>query len=368
MDMENFTFHLLEKQYENKSALKVIAEYICLHSHTAKPLPDLYCEEFPIKHTLGIQIFVFVAFTSIIMTSVVGNCIVMWIIAKHKVMHRGFNYFLFNMALADFLIALLNVGTTWTFNFYYDWWFGDFCAANLFFGVTPTCVSVFTMTVVSCDRCKAVVNPLWKRPLTNKRTIFVITLIWLSATCIALPVVINSKIEKHYYFSSSSRQLTIQWLCLNEFKYKVLYDNSLLLIQYVIPLIILSATYARIACALQTKQELRESVKQSVTGQSKKKVVKMLAVVVTIFMVCWLPYQLYHALLERMIQDFDIASNSYMIFYWLAMSASVYNPFIYCYTNGRFRIGFRYAFRWLPWINCSYNEYRNSALFKELPR
>lgn len=67
-------------------------------------------------------------------------------------MHRGFNYFLFNIAFADFLIALLNVGTTWTFNFYYDWWYGDFCAVNLFFGVAPTCVSVFTMMAVSWDR------------------------------------------------------------------------------------------------------------------------------------------------------------------------------------------------------------------------
>ena len=37
-------------------------------------------------------------------------------------MHNAFNYFLFNMALADLLIAVLNVGTCWTFNLYYDWW------------------------------------------------------------------------------------------------------------------------------------------------------------------------------------------------------------------------------------------------------
>ncbi|VDK57055.1 unnamed protein product [Gongylonema pulchrum] len=64
----------------------------------------------------------------------------------------------------------------------------------------------------------------------------------------------------------------------------------------------------------------------------------MLAIMVAIFMVCWLPYQLYHALLERLIQNFELASHSYMIFYWLAMSAASYNPFIYCYTNARYVI------------------------------
>lgn len=39
-----------------------------------------------------------------------------------QVMHHAFNIFLFNMALADLLIALFNVGTSWTYNVYYDWW------------------------------------------------------------------------------------------------------------------------------------------------------------------------------------------------------------------------------------------------------
>ncbi|KIH59377.1 hypothetical protein ANCDUO_10394 [Ancylostoma duodenale] len=61
-------------------------------------------------------------FISLMATAVVGNAVVMWIIYKHKVMHHGFNYFLFNMAFADLLIAVFNVGTSWTFNLYHDWW------------------------------------------------------------------------------------------------------------------------------------------------------------------------------------------------------------------------------------------------------
>jgi hypothetical protein len=99
------------------------------------------------------QIIVATAFTGLIIAAVVGNLLVMWIIAAHKCMHRNFNYFLFNMAFADFLIALLNAGSSWTYNFYYDWWYGEiFCAVNQFFGIVPTCVSVFTMVVVSLDR------------------------------------------------------------------------------------------------------------------------------------------------------------------------------------------------------------------------
>ena len=71
---------------------------------------------------------------------------------KLQVMDTGFNRFLFNMALADLMIALFNVGTTWTFNFYYDWWYGSLCTPTTFFGIAPTTVSVFSMMSLSWDR------------------------------------------------------------------------------------------------------------------------------------------------------------------------------------------------------------------------
>lgn len=57
----------------------------------------------------------------------------------------------------------------------------------------------------------------------------------------------------------------------------------------------------------------------------------MLALVVVIFMVCWLPYQLYHisALFDQG------GAHLYLVFYWLAMSACMYNPIIYCVFNAR---------------------------------
>uniref|UniRef100_A0A914YA50 G-protein coupled receptors family 1 profile domain-containing protein n=1 Tax=Panagrolaimus superbus TaxID=310955 RepID=A0A914YA50_9BILA len=94
----------------------------------------------------------------------------------------------------------------------------------------------------------------------------------------------------------------------------------------------------------------------------------MLGLVVAIFMICWAPYQLYHLFLERLLNDFIIASYTYMVFYWMAMSACVYNPIIYCYFNVRFRIGFRYAFRWLPFFNFQLNEREYSQLFPDAAR
>nr|XP_006817377.1 PREDICTED: tachykinin-like peptides receptor 99D-like [Saccoglossus kowalevskii] len=80
-------------------------------------------------------------------------------------------------------------------------------------------------------------------------------------------------------------------------------------------------------------------------------VVKMMILVVVIFATCWLPVHIYF-LLGRSYSDVlyshPNAREIYMAVFWLGMSNSMYNPFIYCWLNDRFRRGFRKALRWLP--------------------
>uniref|UniRef100_A0A7E4VN53 G_PROTEIN_RECEP_F1_2 domain-containing protein n=1 Tax=Panagrellus redivivus TaxID=6233 RepID=A0A7E4VN53_PANRE len=54
-----------------------------------------------------------------------------------------------------------------------------------------------------------------------------------------------------------------------------------------------------------------------------------------------------------------------MVFYWMAMSACVYNPLIYCYFNVRFRTGFCYAFRWIPMVKNRNLENERNVLFPQ---
>ncbi|CAD5221158.1 unnamed protein product [Bursaphelenchus xylophilus] len=336
--------------YSNQST--EIADYVCTNIGGLK---DLYCGEFPIKHSRSVEWFVWISFSSLISVALIGNASVMWIIINNKAMHYSFNYFLFNMAVADFLMALLNTGTTWTFNFYYDWWYGSFCHFNNFFGVAPTCISVFTMMIVSHDRCTAIVDPLGKFAMSRRRTLSLIVAIWLAAALVSLPNVLASRVETRYYYSKMSKSLTTTYLCKNEYDYKFVYDDALFVVQYAIPLLVLTYTFARILFALRRNNfpsSSRISQPRNLE-RDKRKIVKMLALVVIIFMVCWLPYQLYHMFPEFFMgkDDTNFGTYRYLFFYWLAMSACMYNPIIYCVFSARFRVGFVYLFRWLPFID-----------------
>lgn len=67
-------------------------------------------------------------------------------------------------------------------------------------------------------------------------------------------------------------------------------------------------------------------------------VVKMMIVVVIIFAVCWLPTHVFFILSNArpsLLVDMKDLQHVYLVFYWLAMSNSVYNPIIYCCMNAK---------------------------------
>ncbi|CAJ0597130.1 unnamed protein product [Cylicocyclus nassatus] len=77
------------------------------------------------------------------------------------------------------------------------------------------------------------------------------------------------------------------------------FDHILFLIQYALPLFVLSFTFARIAWAFRATDMASDSnSKGSNHTRAKNKAVKMLALMVITFMFCWLPYVLYHTFLN----------------------------------------------------------------------
>jgi len=68
----------------------------------------------------------------------------------------------------------------------------------------------------------------------------------------------------------------------------------------------------------------------------------MMITVVVIYAICWLPLNVINIVgdLDPTIYDFRGMNYVWMISHWLAMSNCMYNPFIYCWMNAKFRNGF----------------------------
>lgn len=94
-----------------------------------------------------------ITYSFIVITSIVGNITIIWIILAHRRMRTATNYFIVNLALSDLLMSTFNT----IFNFIYAshnvWYFGEeFCRFQNWFPITAMFVSIYSMTAVAAER------------------------------------------------------------------------------------------------------------------------------------------------------------------------------------------------------------------------
>ncbi|RWS21274.1 tachykinin-like peptides receptor 86C [Leptotrombidium deliense] len=94
-----------------------------------------------------------ILFCLIVISAVIGNLLVIWIILRHRKMRTKINIFLLNLSFADLIMATFNA----MFNFAYminaHWPFGDvYCVFSNFIANFAIGLSVFTITATSIDR------------------------------------------------------------------------------------------------------------------------------------------------------------------------------------------------------------------------
>ncbi|ESO82158.1 hypothetical protein LOTGIDRAFT_92844, partial [Lottia gigantea] len=129
------------------------------------------------------------------------------------------------------------------------------------------------------------------------------------------------------------------------------YSLVLVFIQYILPLVVISFCYFRIACHIWGARAPGCNMNtEDVRTRNKKKVVKMMIIVVCSFVLCWLPLQVYNLLnvLYPAINLYHYINIIWLSSNWFAMSNSCYNPFIYGLCNEKFKREFRILFSMCP--------------------
>ncbi|XP_062452762.1 substance-P receptor [Rhea pennata] len=291
-----------------------------------------------------------IAYALIVAVSVVGNVVVMWIILAHKRMRTVTNYFLVNLAFAEASMAAFNTVVNFTYAVHNEWYYGLlYCKFHNFFPIAAVFASIYSMTAIALDRYMAIIHPLQPR-LSAAATKVVIGVIWLLAFLLAFP--------QGYY--SVTEELPGRLVCLVEWPehdtnaYGKTYHFCMTVLIYFLPLLVIGCAYTVVGITLWASEIPGDSSdRYHEQVSAKRKVVKMMIIVVCTFALCWLPYHIYFTLQyfnpEWYLQKF--IQQVYLAIMWLAMSSTMYNPIIYCCLNDRFRVGFKHAFRWCPFVS-----------------
>ena len=149
---------------------------------------------------------------------------------------------------------------------------------------------------MAMHRCHIVTHP-WRPKLKRKRAIIWVSLIWLAAVILVIPLIVVSKPTEN------GCEEVLPWSTLG---HSQAYTASLMTIQYIMPLLITAICYIRIWLFLKSRPVLlnnsglttaREAPGEENTRESIV-ILKTVAVIVLLFLVFLLPTQLAWMLLD----------------------------------------------------------------------
>ncbi|XP_070545502.1 neuropeptide FF receptor 2-like [Ptychodera flava] len=310
-----------------------------------------------------------IAYLVIFLAGFIGNTLVCLIVARNAVMYNVTNCFIVNLAVADILVSIFCMPITLVANILEGWPFGlVMCKLTPVIQGISVAASIFTLTVIAVDRHNNIVNPL--RPRMEYRTACVsIVIIWALAVAIMVPQGVVLQVET-YEVKPGLKLNYCDETGWPTYSYRRAFTCSVFLLTYLLPLIIISIAYVRIARKVWTRNVPGASEETPATGNAqatiskqKIKVVKMILVVVITFGVSYLPLHACVLLAEfgAMTQDQFRILLLYCIpiAHWLAFSQSSVNPIVYGYYSNNFRRGFRSVMR--PTQFCNFGSVEMSA-------
>ena len=124
-----------------------------------------------------------------------------------------------------------------------------------------------------------------------------------------------------------------------------IYLFASLLLGFVIPFAIMMVSYYRVIRVVWTRNtrlaacvtsESNSSIRNSqLLERSRKRVLRVLLIVVICFVTCWLPFAVYHGILERHLKEYPNPMDAArLITYGVGLANSMCNPFIYYFNIG----------------------------------
>lgn len=301
-----------------------------------------------------------------IVINIVGNSLVILILAFNKKMRTTTNLLILNLSVSDILVAcfcswihLVSQVTAGN-----EWIFGAFmCKFSSFAQVAALTSSVLTLTVISLERFQAIVFPL-KRKLSHKITIVVIVCSWIISMGTASPYLFVKEQSERQYADKLQILCKENWpsyyigldeygKCETEQPGMRLYFTLTFIIMYAMPILVMGVTYSIITWTLMTRKGPGGKGTSSI-DRARKKIIRMLIAVLVFFVICWTPQwglllnDAYFPPKGNQQRDNYVVALKYVALY-IAYTNSAINPIMYAGFNENFRRGFLDAFKCRLW-------------------
>nr|BAQ54945.1 opsin, long-wavelength sensitive type [Indolestes peregrinus] len=329
------------------------------HSVVDAVLPDMipwvdpYWYQFPPMNPLwhGILGF-FIGCLGLI--SWCGNGVVIFIFSCTKSLQNPSNILVINLAFSD-LFMMVMMCPFMVINSYYETWvFGPLmCQVYAFSGSLFGCASIWTMVCIALDRYNVIVKGLSGEPLTTKRALTWIGLIWAHALVWTLLPMVgwNRYVPEGNMTACGTDYLTKNWF---HKSYILIYS----IFCYWIPLSVIIYSYSRIVQSVAAhEREMREQAKKMNVAslrsahtddvKSEYKLAKIALMTISLWFMAWTPY-----LVINFAGIFGTMTVTPLVSIWgsvFAKANAIYNPIVYGISHPKYRAALNENF---PFLVC----------------
>ncbi|XP_076856280.1 leukotriene B4 receptor 1 [Brachyhypopomus gauderio] len=263
-----------------------------------------------------------------------GNLLVVWTIVKHVKQRSHTVLLILHLAVADLLVLVTL--PLWIYSLARSWVFGQVtCKAMVYIIHVCMYASVFLITVMSVERFLAIRYPFasasWKRKQALKK---VVLAVWTVSILLSVPVIWTQVLGGE----TGEEQCLYRIYELPEHEAAILLLESLL--GFVLPLSVLAVCYGCLFSRIA-----------SMSLRSKRKSTMLIAAVVLLFGLCWMPHHVANALslvLLTLEKDSptantlqDVVDGMVIVAGALAFASNAVNPVLYVFAARNFRDSLR---------------------------
>ncbi|KAM9496051.1 LOW QUALITY PROTEIN: trace amine-associated receptor 6-like [Clarias gariepinus] len=282
----------------------------------------------------AVYILLYVCSIAVVLLTLCGNLLVIISVFHFKQLHTPTNMLVLSLAVSDFLIGglIMLPELIWMIE---SWMFGRiFCISFCLISVFIMIFSIYNIALISVDRFLAVSNPFL---YTNKISVRLMCFVVYSNWCVCVAYSIT-----FYYLNESSMSsimcsgecflfLSQEWPVID------------LVFTFIFPLSVIIILYTRVfviakkhATAIRELNNHTRPKTQKITSHSMKserKAAKVLSILVSVFLLCLLPYFICSLLADVII----LQAETYLKLAMLVCFNSTINPFIYALFYPWFR-------------------------------
>ncbi|XP_030639107.1 C-C chemokine receptor type 5-like [Chanos chanos] len=307
--------------YEDESFDYNGTDYSEYYHYSSVDFDDGLCDSSSVRD-FG-QVFLPVTYSLMFLVGIIGNGLVVCVIAKNRKECTMADMCLFNLALSDILFVL-----TLPFWAHYaavsHWTFGDFmCRVVTVMFTLGFYGSVFSIMIITMHHYVSIVcTPMTKKISPRRTGVILMGFVWFPSFCASLPTIVLTRVQNN--------------TCAPDFPGGTVWKQFMYLEQIILglilPLALMIFSYSQvIPVVLRTWPSKR------------RRAVKIVLLVVTVYFIFWVPYNI--VIFLRYLQtlgyfyECDEMANIDLAMQWTETITFIHcclNPLIYTWVSQKF--------------------------------